>query len=362
MKGAIEILVPGLATTVQDLGRVGWLRVGVPPSGALDPLSHALANALVGHVPAAPALEIRYLGPSLRCLGAPQRVALVGAEVAMRVERAEGGEAETIGAWRTATLQPGDVLRVGPLKGSSTATLALSPGPLVEPVLSSRSAFLRGGFGGGFGRTLRAGDRLPAAPGGPTPLPPGLQSENGAVWIPPESRPPTPAPDAEGVWTVRVMLGPQDDHFTPAGLETFLGAVWTVTQEADRMGIRLDGPTLEHAPAKGFNIVSDGIVTGALQVPGTGRPILLLADRGTAGGYPKIAVAISADLPLVGRLGPGAKIRFEAVDEDAALAACRAQHLAIEAARAAIAPFHEPGVINEEALRRSNLITARVED
>lgn len=362
MSGFLEVLAPGLATTVQDLGRVGWLRVGVPPGGALDPVSHALATALVGHVPAAPALEIRYLGPSLRLHGAPQRLALVGAEASMRLERAGTGEVETIGPWRTATMTQGDVLRVGALKGASTATLAFSPGPEIAATLGSRSTFLRGGFGGGFGRALRAGDRLPSAPGGPTPLPAPLQSESGAVWIPPESRPPEPAPDADGAWTVRVMLGPQDDHFTEAALALFLETAWTIGQEADRMGLRLEGPTLAHRPDKGFNIVSDGIVTGALQVPGTGLPILLLADRGTAGGYPKIAVVISADLPLLGRLGPGARLRFRAVSEQAAIEAYRAQHLAIRAAAAAIAPYHAPGEIDENALRRGNLITAQVEE
>ena len=111
---------------------------------------------------------------------------------------------------------------------------------------------------------------------------------------------------------MRVVLGPQDDHFTPAGLRTLLESTYTVSHASDRMGMRLEGPTLEHS-AKGYNIVSDGIAPGSIQVPGNGLPIVLLADRQTTGGYPKIATVISADLPALGRMTPGAKIAFEAV-------------------------------------------------
>ncbi len=175
----------------------------------------------------------------------------------------------------------------------------------ITPVLGSLSTYTRGGIGGIEGRALKAGDaiplRLPAAPEREEQMLPSLD-------LAPPKR-------------FRVILGPQDDYFTEAGIATLLGATYTVTPATDRMGMRLDGPKLEHA--KGYNIVSDGIAPGSIQVPGNGLPIVLLADRQTTGGYPKIATVISADLPALGRLVPGSKMAFEAVDIEAAEAAAR---------------------------------------
>ncbi|MEL6980291.1 MAG: biotin-dependent carboxyltransferase family protein [Pseudomonadota bacterium] len=354
MSGSFDILDPGLSTTIQDLGRSGWLSVGAPGGGALDPEAHRLANALVGAAPHAAALEIRYLGPSLRALSGPVRLALVGGDVAMRLERAEGGEAETIGPWRSVTLQPGDVLRVGALKGASTATLALSGGVAAPLVLGSRSTFARGGFGGREGRALRAGDRIDAAE---------ARAASGAdLWMPPQDRPALAPPPAEACARIRVIPGPQQDHFPEEALARFFRAEWRVSRDADRMGMRLTGARLTHHPdPKGANIVSEGIAAGSIQVPAAGEPILLLADRGTAGGYAKIAVAASVDLPLLGRLSPGARLRFERVEVETARAALRRREAALQRAIAAVAPYHQPGVVDESQLWSGNLITAVAE-
>ena len=170
---------------------------------------------------------------------------------------------------------------------------------------------------------------------------------------------PAPFPAAPAQ-TIRVVLGPQEDHFTPEAVETFLTRPWQVTQEADRMGLRLDGPRLSHA--KGYNITSDAIVTGSIQVPGSGQPIIMLVDRQTSGGYPKIATVITADLPALARFSPGASFHF------AAVSAAEGAHLARERAAemaellASIAPWRPSGQIDEAALYRENLISPPILD
>ena len=158
---------------------------------------------------------------------------------------------------------------------------------------------------------------------------------------------------------MRVVLGPQDDHFTPAGLRTLLESTYTVSHASDRMGMRLEGPPLEHS-AKGYNIVSDGIAPGSIQVPGNGLPIVLLADRQTTGGYPKIATVISADLPALGRMTPGAKIAFEAVDIEAAEAAARQLAADIAAIAARLAPVRREAAIDASRLMGENLVSGIV--
>jgi biotin-dependent carboxylase-like uncharacterized protein len=331
---ALRVIEPGLHSTVQDLGRAA-ARWGAPPAGALDPEALRLANALVGEAEGAAALELLHVGPVLEAEAERVRLALVGADVAATVER--GATREALEAGRTVALRRGDRLRVGPLRGSRCACLAVEGGFDIAPVLGARATFAKSGFGGFHGRALRAGDRLPllreAAEGPERGLPPVAL---------------TPARE------VRVVLGPQAEWFTEAARDTFLSAEWTVTRDADRMGLRLDGPALEHA--RGFNIVSDGIVTGAVQVPGAGRPIVLLVDRQTSGGYPKIACAVTADLPALGRCGPGARLRFRAVSPQEGAEAARARRAELDRLVAAIGPVRPSGAPDPEALWRENLI------
>ncbi|BBF91886.1 biotin-dependent carboxyltransferase family protein [Blastochloris tepida] len=334
---ALLVHRPGLATTVQDRGRFGLQRFGVPASGALDPESYTLANALAGNPPGAAALEIRLAGPALEVEAESAIVALVGGDTPLTI----GGPApRTVPPGRSVRVVAGDVIEVAALRGSSTAYLAVRGGIDVPAVLGSRSTFLRGPFGGLEGRALRAGDRVPL----------------GALRAPDEPERALPAgtlpkrPD-----TLHVVLGPQADMFTQEAIETFLSAAYTVTHEADRMGIRLEGERLTHAG--GFDIVSDGIAPGAIQVPGSGQPIVLLADRQTTGGYPKIATVISADIGAAGRLGPGDCVRFAALDVAAAEQRARAHHRALEATLARIAQA-TVGMIDEAALHSENLIHA----
>ncbi len=333
----VKIITPGLLTTVQDLGRIGGARFGVTVSGALDPDSLRLANALVGNAEETPGLELRYLGPEIEVVEGPVRMAIVGAGVAARVVRPEGED--TVGPDRTVTLSTGDRIVVGALKGSTTAILALSGGVVVPDVLGSASTLAVAGIGGVEGRALRPGDALPL----------GNQAPQG-----PDLALPQPY-DLSVPTHIRVVPGPQDDRFTDQGWDTFLSTEWTVSQNADRMGLRLDGPEIEHSD--GFNILSEGMVTGSIQVPGTARPIVLLADRGTSGGYPKIATVIGADLPALGRLGPGARLRFAKVTPGQGVAAARARHAEIQSMIQSIAPYHPEGDLDLAALYESELIS-----
>lgn len=345
MTGRLTLIDPGLGASLQDFGRRGLQRYGAPPAGALDRDALRLANALVGAPADQAALEMRFLGPTIEAAADSVRVAVVGADVAMRLSRAADGSEEEIGPDRSARLERGDRLKVGALRGASTAYLAVEGGFAVAPTLGSRSFFARGPFGGFFGRPLAAGDALPLARADARP------GDERALAAPYASGQPA---------RIRVVLGPQDDYFTAAGLETFLSTEWRVGADIDRMGLRLEGPVIEHA--KGFNIVSDGLTTGAIQVPGAGLPIVLLADRGTAGGYPKIGTVITPDLGALGRLGPAGALRFAAVSARDGVAAARARAGEIAAMIAGIVTFKGAPGLDLKKLYEGNLVTGLVEE
>ncbi|GAB4065957.1 biotin-dependent carboxyltransferase family protein [Ancylobacter sonchi] len=344
MSARLLVTQPGPQTTVQDLGRVGAQAYGVPVCGALDMVALRLANALVGNEPGAAALECRLIGPAFTVEGGPVRLALAGAEATIQVtcEVARGDETRSYPAWRAIDVPEGAGVRIGTLRGSGAAVLAVAGGFDVPVVLNSRATDLKGGFGGLGGRALTAGDRLPVGTGAP---------EGPCLELP---RPPSLAFDG----MLRVVPGPQDDAFTQDGLATFLGSTYRVSREADRMGIRLEGaPLAFHTSA---DITSDGIATGAIQVPGSGLPIVLLADHQTVGGYAKIATVISADLPRAGRLTPGAELRFRAVSVTEAEEARRALEREIAALVASLTPVRAAAEIDLAALYATNLISGVV--
>ena len=342
MSAALCFLASGLLTTLQDLGRVGYQHQGIPVSGALDPISLTAANLLVGNPPATAALEIAYQGPTLVVEADSVRVACAGALAPIELlAAAQPGRPRRLEMLSSARLERGDQIRIGALAG--VLYLAAEGGFDVPAVLGSRSTLVRAGIGGLNGRPLQAGDRLPLC----------------------RSR----AADAEEVRlstldltppaSFRIILGPQDDYFTAEALGLITQTSYTVTPASDRMGMRLAGPRLAHS--KGYNIVSDGIAPGAVQVPGNGLPIVLLADRQTTGGYPKIATVISADLPALGRLTPGATVRFRTVSIEEAEAARRQQaaELAQLAHRILAAP--RAALIDEAQLRRTNLVSGMID-
>ena len=291
MTAALRVISPGLMTTLQDLGRPGYQRLGIPVSGALDPISLRAANLIVGNAAATAALEIAYQGPMLAVEADSVRVALAGASAPVDILD-ESGAARRVPPLQSVRLLRGQRLRVGALAGGAVAYLAVEGGFAVEPMLGSRSTYARAGIGG-FAGPRRCSRRSLAAcsasgrraRGADAALPRSCSARA----LPRRARP-----------AGRLLHRSRHPHFA--------GATYTVSPATDRMGMRLDGPQLEHA--KGFNIVSDGIAPGAIQVPGNGLPIVLLADRQTTGGYPKVAAVISADLPALGRLMPGRQGRL----------------------------------------------------
>lgn len=289
----IEVLEPGMLTTVQDLGRWGHQRLGMPTAGAMDQFALTAANRLVGNEPNAAGLEITMAGPSLR-FTEPCYVALAGGDMAPRLD---GREVEN---WTPHLVKAGTVLNFeGPRAGARTY-LAVSGGIDVPPWLGSRSTYMLARVGGLEGRALKAGDELPIGRGGP-----GYGTVMG--WrIPPERR-----PRYSKNPTVRVVLGPHKDRFTDAGINSLLSGEYAVTPSSNRMGYRLEGPKIEHT--RGPDLFSCGIPFGGMQVPGAGQPIVLLADHQTVGGYTMIATVIQADIPLVAQCLPGDRLRFRSV-------------------------------------------------
>lgn len=302
----IRVLSPGLMTTVQDGGRRGWQQFGVPVCGAMDSFSLALANRLVDNPFDEAALEITLLGPSL-CFETPCVFALCGGVFDMKLDgqAIEGGRAYAAAS--------GALLEIGAAQAGARGYLALSGGLDVPAVLGSRSTSLKGGFGGYEGRRLQKGDCLPLR----APLPwlsfmEYRQLDRRLLQVPLEEGP------------VRVVPGPQLERFSQAGIDAFLSGAYKLTGESDRMGYRLEGPKIEYAPGCDGNIISDGVVMGAVQVP-SGQPIVMMADRQTTGGYAKIAVVISADLPRLAQKKAGDSVSFAAVSPAEAIALYRRQ-------------------------------------
>jgi antagonist of KipI len=281
----------GMSTTVQDFGRWGHQAMGMPVAGAMDPEDLAAANLLAGNDPSEAALEVTLLGPTLEIEG-EGAFAAAGADLGLTLN---GSPAPL---WTCLSVKTGDVIAFSGPKGSGCrAFLAFSGGIDVPVVMGSRSTYTRAAIGGFEGRALKAQDRLACGE------PPALWRRTTGFSCP-ESLRPVRDPEAP----IRAVLGPQDDAFTAEGLETLFGSVYTITSQADRMGYRLEGPKIAHKA--GADIVSDAIPLGAVQVPGHGQPIVMLADRQTTGGYTKAAVVLTADLAVLAQRIPGQKVRF----------------------------------------------------
>jgi biotin-dependent carboxylase-like uncharacterized protein len=291
---ALQVLAGGLLTTVQDLGRYGYQRFGIPVAGAMDPFAIQAANVLVGNDPGEAALEITLTGPTLRAT-ANCLIAITGADFAYCVDGRE------IPTWMAVFVRQGWVVEFGARKTGCRAYLAVAGGIDVPAVMGSRSTYLAGGFGGLEGRALGAGDLIPT--GTPTfHLPDRAGKRFPRDCIPGYGDAPR----------VRVILGPQDDYFTPDGMATFLSSAYRVSATSDRMGYRLQGSEVAHAGRA--DIISDGVPLGAVQVPASGQPLVMMADHQTTGGYPKIATVIRADVPLLAQCVPGAStVTFSAI-------------------------------------------------
>lgn len=291
------VLEPGTYTTVQDLGRSGYAQFGVPESGALDAFALEAANRLVGNAPAAAGLEVTQAGLTLRAL-APTVIAATGADLGLQINGVDAA------SWCVQSVGPGDIVRFAERRLGVRAYVAVAGGIDVPLVMGSRSTYVRGRLGGFGGRVLRRGDVLPVG------VPPPEWRRRIGLCLPPSLRRfGMPQP-------VRVIPGPQVERFVPLALQRLCNAPYVVTPQSDRMGYRLQGPRLPYVDESDH--ISDGIAPGSIQVPGDGQPIVLLADRQTTGGYPKIATVISADLDFLAHVWPGELVTFRRIDIDRA--------------------------------------------
>lgn len=346
----LRIIEPGFRTTVQDLGRTGWQRFGVPVSGALDATALRAANLVVGNAPDMAALEIALTGPVFEVAADGVRIAVAGRGMAIEVAgRGIVPALQTVPPFCTATLARGERVRVVASREVAVGYLAVAGGFAIPTVLGSRATTMRAALGGFGGRALSAGDRLPLVRG----LPPDGGERLGPVL------------DLTRPDRLRVMADETGWDFSAAALAAFFDGTYTVTGAADRMGLRLAGPVV--SPLRPGEALSEGLAPGAIQIPGDGQPILLLADRQTTGGYPRVAHVITADLAAAGRLRPGDAVRFEAVDMAAAAAARRtlASELArfaagIRAVDAAFIARDAAGDIDAAALAAVNLVSGVV--
>ena len=304
---SVRVVRAGLLTTVQDLGRYGLQHLGIVPCGAMDPVAHRIANALVGNPATAATLECTVLGPEL-IFGRDCLIALYGAAFAAKL----GGEPFPMS--RPVLVRAGSVLSSGAAARGARAYLAIAGGFAVPEVLGSRSTYVPAGFGGLFGRALKPGDVLTDAAGlsEVSELRFARLARKGSISTPRMRAVRWAAPDLTlpfgGAFSVRAMEGRHFGSFDTASREAFFAETWRVSPDSNRMGYRLTGPRLTRT--KAVEILSEPTCLGTVQVPNDGTPIALMADHQTTGGYPKIAEIAGADIPGLAQLAPGGKVRF----------------------------------------------------
>lgn len=302
------VLQPGLLSTVQDQGRTGYRAFGMPSSGVMDRYAAGLANILAGNATTAAVLEMTLQGGSFR-FASEAYVAIAGADMQARLN------GRPLKNWSGTYVPPDSELVFGRAVNGCRSYLALHGGIAEPSVMGSRSTYTRAGLGGLDGRALRTDDvlrigRSTTLPSAPRELPRELAPRYGS-----EVR-------------LRVILGPQDAMFTAHGLHTLFNGAFTVSPRNDRMGVMLEGPAVQHED--GADIISDAIHAGAIQVPGDGHPIVMMADCQTTGGYAKIGYVISADLPRLAQAQAGDRVRFVQSSDEEAVAALAAEQRAYE--------------------------------
>ncbi len=307
---ALEIISPGPLTTLQDRGRFGFGQYGVAPSGAVDAFSLRVGNRLVGNQEDDAGLEMTFAGPVLTALS-EVAIALTGAHMQPRIN------GSPVPMWRTLVMGKGDRLSFKGIRSGFRAYLAAGGGISGEEVLGSRSTNLGAGFGGLSGRPVMKGDILFV-----TDPHRHLKTEGNAL---PAQSIPTYPQDVR----LRVISGPDHDHFSPEMLSVFLKNSYDVTEKLDRTGYRLKGTAIKEKEGFETSIISEGVVAGAVQIPGDGQPIIILGETVT-GGYRKIATVITADLHRLGQLRPGNRVEFVPVSQDEALAALKEIEAIIE--------------------------------
>lgn len=287
----IKILKPGLLTSVQDLGRLGYQGYGMSVAGSMDHFSTRLANLLVGNNQGEAVLETTIIGPEIQ-FSCHEIISITGANMNPKINGAP------VPMWTSLLLDPGDILSFSNSSSGIRSYIGFSSSLDLPLIMKSKSTYLRGNIGGFQGRKLAQGDRIPL---GNNPL------SNYGSYLPLKF-----TPTYKEINEIRLVLGPQDDYFSKENLDNFFKGEYTITPESDRMGYRLDGPKINHLDSP--DIISDGINFGAIQVPGNRLPIIMMADRQTTGGYAKIANVISPDLNILGQMKAGDRMTFKKLD------------------------------------------------
>lgn len=312
----MTILNPGPLSTIQDEGRYGAMASGFSPSGAMDSRAMKLANLLVGNGLTDGCIEMTMAGLTARfecdCV-----IAVTGADMMPKwiQSKGQGTCSETFPMYCAVAVKKGDVLTMGAAKKGMRCYLAVAGGFDLPQVMGSMSTNLKCTLGGFQGRRLQAGDELL------------LRRDSHITHFGPRSM--KPENEYPEHITVRVVPGPQEDYFTEQGMATFLREEYAVSNQSDRMGVRLEGSKIESKD--GVDIISDGIVTGSVQIPASGTPIIMMADRQTTGGYAKIATVISVDVRKIAQARPGTYIRFQAVNVKEAVRLKRREEAKIRA-------------------------------
>lgn len=289
---AMHVISPGPRTTIQDKGRLGYQDSGFAPSGFMDRVASEMANVLVGNEDSEAVLEFCLIGPVLY-FDETVNIAVCGGDFGIEA----GGR--TYPANVAVRVPAGTTVRITTGRVGIYGSLAVGGGFDIPVVMGSRSTNLRCGIGGFRGRALMAGDEIALRD------PSNGMKDMSWRWVPPRR---LISPDDPDITKVRVIAGPQENMFTEEGLRTFYESAYEITSHSDRMGYRLTGPKVE--AVSGYDILSDGIVNGSVQISGTGEPIVMMADRQTTGGYAKIASVINVDIPLFAQLRPGQKVQF----------------------------------------------------
>lgn len=302
-----KVISPGLFTTVQDKGRYGYQRYGVPINGVMDSFAARLANLLVGNGEEAAVLECTVAGPSFVVLDQAD-VAVTGADMEVTLN------GTAVANWTSFRVKTGDVLAIGQARSGCRGYIAVTGGIEVPKVMGSRSCYVGAGIGGHHGRALQKEDRLARGVGPLLPAPRRIPAEL--------------IPEYRDNIVLRAIPGPQDDYFDE-GLTTFFNAEFQVSHEANRMGYRLTGPVIRQKPDRPSSIISESSVPGGVQIPPNGQPIILLAEQ-TVGGYTKIATVVSGDLDYIGQAIPGNTVCFQRIDLAGAYALKRKRQRLIE--------------------------------
>ncbi|MBU5442976.1 biotin-dependent carboxyltransferase family protein [Paenibacillus sp. MSJ-34] len=299
---SVTVLRPGLLTSIQDAGRYGYRKFGLPVGGAMDPYSLRIANLLVGNDEREAALEATLIGPALR-FEQDALLAVAGGDLSPTVDGMK------LPMWRPVIVKSGSVLRFGPCKSGCRAYVAVAGGFRIPEVMGSKSTYLRGGIGGFHGRALQEGDviGLNAPEQARSVAPAAFDSLRSTAWFAGWNRMPH---HSEHI-TVRAMRGDHYAHFDDDSRLRFFDRPFQVEPQSDRMGCRLSGSRLQLAEP--IEVISEAVAVGTVQAPPDGHPIVLLADSQTIGGYPRIAQIAAADLPLIAQAKPGTRIRFQEI-------------------------------------------------